>query len=133
MQQLLFHLWGDFIFQTHWMARKKVDFDTEGWMACLLHCFLYSFMFITIASDKAMFIIFITHFIIDKFRLAKYVIAVKNSLNIDHMGLISLKWFNSNSGFPKETPLWLSTWLLFIVDNVIHVTINYYAMLSYPK
>lgn len=115
MLQLLFHLWGDYITQNHWMASKKVLFTAEGWRACLIHCLLYSMPFIAIADNYALLVIFGTHFIIDKFRLAKYLIQLKN-------------WCFTPTGFPEGTPPFLSVWLLFITDNILHVTINYLAI-----
>ncbi len=116
MLQLLFHLWGDYIFQNSWMATKKVIFTTEGWAACLIHCILYTipFCFLT-SSEVAVSVIFSTHFIMDKFRLAKYVCQIKN-------------WCFTPTGFSIETPAYLSLWLLFITDNIIHVTINYLSL-----
>lgn len=115
MLQLLFHLWGDYITQNHWMANKKVLFTREGWEACLIHCVLYSVPFFWIASSEALCVIFITHFLIDKFRLAKYLIKLKN-------------WCWNDSGFPDGTPAFISVWILFIVDNILHVTINYLSI-----
>jgi hypothetical protein len=115
MLQLLFHLWGDYITQNHWMANKKVLFTKEGWLACLIHCVLYSIPFSFIASPTALAVIFGTHFLIDKFRLAKYVNQFKN-------------WSFTPTGFPEGTPPFLSIWLLFIVDNILHVTINFAAL-----
>jgi hypothetical protein len=116
MLQLLFHLWGDYMTQSHWMANKKVLFTKEGWLACLIHCTLYSIPFVFIASTAALSVIFSTHFIIDKFRLAKYFNQVKN------------RAFTS-TGFPESTPPYLAVWLLFITDNIIHVTINYLSLI----
>jgi hypothetical protein len=62
-----------------------------------------------IASQSAVAVIFTTHFLIDKFRLAKYVNQIKNGVKTD-------------TGFPTETPPWLAVWLLFITDNILHVT-----------
>ena len=52
----------------------------------------------------------------DKFRLAKYICQVKN---------LEFKGIN---GFGDTTPIWLSTWLLIIVDNILHITINYLSI-----
>lgn len=113
MLQALCHLWGDYIFQNSWMANKKTLFTFEGWMACLIHCITYTLPFLLITTDPLkIFIIFSTHFVIDKFRLAKYFCQFKN-------------WQFTPTGFSQETPAFIATWLLFIVDNIIHVTINY--------
>lgn len=113
MIQLLLHAWGDFITQNHWMATRKVLFTKEGWLACSIHCILYSIPFAFISSTEALCVIFITHFIIDKFRLAKYVQMVRN-------------WHFKGNG--TNAPDWLGVWLMFITDNIIHITINYLAI-----
>lgn len=111
--QLLFHLWGDFIFQNHWLATKKVLLTKEGWLACLIHCVLYSIPFLFIASENAMWVIFGTHFLIDKFRLAKYIQMIRN-------------WHFKGNG--TDAPDWLGVWLMFITDNILHITINFLAL-----
>jgi hypothetical protein len=117
MIQALLHLWGDYILQNHWMATKKVLNTPEGWLACWIHCLLYAWpfwIFLDI-SVVAILVIFSTHFLIDKFRLAKYLQMVRNG------------YFKGN-GTPESAPLWLSTWLMFITDNILHVTINFIAI-----
>jgi len=115
MLQFLFHLWGDYIFQTHWMALNKTKNTLVGWLACLTHCVIYTIPFAFIGSLNAVLIIFITHFLIDKFRLAIYLVRLKNSSF-------------TPSGFPESTPDYLSFWLLIITDNTLHVTINYLSL-----
>ena len=117
MLQLLLHAWGDYITQNDWMATNKVKFTLKGWIACFLHALIYSLPFLFIASKEAAFIIFITHFAIDKFRLAIYLVKLKN-------------WcFASPTGFPAEVPAFLTVWLIIIIDNIIHITINYFSIL----
>lgn len=118
MQQLLFHFIGDYILQNNWMASNKTKMSTEGHLACIVHCLLYAIPFAFIASPAALIVIFLTHFFIDKYRLAAYVCSLKNG-----------RWFNtSNNGAPSETPAFISVWVMIIVDNIIHVTINYAAI-----
>ena len=115
MIQLLLHLFGDFITQNNWMAANKAKMTKEGWLACLVHCIFYSIPFIIIAGPVALFTIFSTHFLIDKFRLARHVCRLKN-------------WCFTETGYAEGTPGWLSTILTMIVDNMIHITINYLAL-----
>lgn len=35
---------------------------------------------------------------------------------------------NTATGFSDKTPIWLSTWLMIIVDNTTHITINYLCL-----
>lgn len=112
MEQLLAHLCGDYILQNHWMAINK----TKKTLVCLIHCCLYTlpFLFLTL-SFKVLFIIFSTHFFIDRLRLATYLIRFKNYC------------FTPN-GFPKQTPAYLSVWITILVDNTLHLTINYLSL-----
>lgn len=108
MEQLIFHLIGDYVTQNKWMAEKKVLFTIEGWVACYVHAAFYSapFYVLEVASKPAMLVIFFTHFFIDKFRLAKY-------------------WLNFvNKDFKATFPFWL----IIIVDNTFHLLINYLSI-----
>jgi hypothetical protein len=116
MIQLLLHLFGDFITQNNWMAENKSKMTLNGYVACFTHCALYSIPFAFIASPAALMVIFGTHFFIDKFRLARHVCRIKN-------------WtFNTETGYSEHTPAWLSTLLVMVVDNTMHITINYLAL-----
>ena len=75
MEQLLLHLIGDYITQTDWMAKNKIN-DIR---VASLHAIIYSlpFLFIT-HSLLALSVICITHIFIDRYRIARYVIFAKN-------------------------------------------------------
>jgi len=105
----LMHLAGDYLFQTSWMANEK----TKSFTPALIHAFIYSLAFFFITDLPWWFIIFATHFFIDRYRLAVYWIK-----------LINNGWQSKNYGYPETLPIWLSTWLLFIVDNTFHLIIN---------
>jgi hypothetical protein len=115
MIQLLLHAWGDYITQNDWMATNKTKNTTKGWLAVFIHATTYSLPFLLIGSEMAVFIIWITHLLIDKFRLAKYLLQLKN-------------WCFTPSGFPEGTPPFLSVWLLIIVDNILHITVNFLSL-----
>lgn len=120
MEQLLLHGIGDYLTQTDWMARKK----TSSWFAALLHAFVYALPFLLIGSIQAVLVIFGTHAVIDRYRLARYVIFAKNWINEP-----SIRWRDCNqTGYSNAMPDWLSVWLMIIADNVIHLTINYLAL-----
>lgn len=36
-----------------------------------------------------------------------------------------------NAGYPKDTPPWLSTWLMIFTDNTIHILINIAAIMIF--
>lgn len=118
MEQILAHLTGDYILQNNWMANKKTQNSLEGYLACFLHVLTYSLPFLLLVDNIYQFIIiFVTHFIIDKYRLAIYWIK-----------LVNWNWSSENFGFPLETPNFLSIWLIIIIDNVLHLIINYLTL-----
>ena len=115
--QLLAHLVGDFVLQSDWMANNK----SARTLATLAHagCYLLPFLLIT-TNPLTLTVIGGTHFLIDHFRLARYVVWVRN-----------LPWPGSKpwrecreTGFSAALPAHLSAWLLIIVDNTIHIAIN---------
>jgi Protein of unknown function (DUF3307) len=115
--QLVAHAVGDYVLQSDWMANEK----TKRSVAALAHVVAYSlpFMFLR-PSLAAMAVIAVTHFVIDRWRLARYVVWLKNFL-----GPGNPPWATcSATGYPAERPPWLSVWLLIIADNVLHVLIN---------
>lgn len=117
MEQLILHLVGDFVTQSDWMARYK---DKYSWPA-LCHVVMYSVPFFLIGSAAAVGVIFATHFVIDRFRLVRYLIWVKNWL--------AHPWAEcSETGFHRSTPEWLAKWLMIIVDGTLHLACNYCAL-----
>ena len=121
MEQLILHLFGDYITQTDWMATKK----TTSLPIAFVHAIVYSIPFFLITSSLLVVsIICISHAIIDHYRLARYVIFAKNWIT-DR----SLRWEDASiTGYNNHTPLWLTMWLLIIADNTMHLMINYSAL-----
>lgn len=144
MEQLILHLFGDYILQSDWMANNK----TSKSVACSVHALTYTLPFLLITNSLwALVVIGGTHFFIDRYRLAKYVVYAKNFIappsTIFYLngnestpeGAVfcavqdKYKWKNcKETGYPKETPVWLSTWLLIIADNSLHLAINYLVL-----
>jgi len=118
MEQIILHLVGDYITQTDWMANEK----TKRTWAAFVHATIYSAPFLLLTqSPLALFVIWFSHLLIDRFRLARYVIFAKNWIT-DH----SLTWEDCQAtGYPSATPPWLSVWLMIIADNTMHLAINY--------
>lgn len=117
IEQLLLHAIGDYVTQNSWMANNKTKFTIVGWISCLIHALIYGLPFLLICAPNQFALIFITHFFIDKFRLAVYWIK-----------LVNWNWKSNNHGFSDNTPVWLSTWLLIIIDNTFYITINYLSI-----
>lgn len=121
IEQLLFHMLGDYVTQSHWMAENK----TKAHLPALIHATVYSLPFFLIGSPIAVLVIWATHFLIDRYRLARYVAWAKNRLFNKSMPPLS----ECPVGYPSETPAWLSVWLLIACDNTLHICINYAALM----
>lgn len=102
------------------MATEK----THDSIWALVHAVTYTLPFTLIThSFAALAVILLSHFVIDRWRLVRYVVWFKNW------------WFGGNwsapgwwkvtaTGYPDDTPPWLAVWLMIIADNTIHVLIN---------
>jgi hypothetical protein len=124
MLQLILHLIGDYLLQSDWMALNK----TKCSKAAAAHAITYSLPFLILEPSLAAFsVICITHFFIDRFRLARYVVYARNIV------LQPKKYRNAwadcrETGYHKDVPQWLSIWLLVACDNTIHLLINWTAL-----
>jgi hypothetical protein len=103
-EQLLAHLVGDYVLQTDHMASQK----TKSFAVACWHAFVYSipFFFLSSVSCPALLVIVSTHAVIDRYPFSK------------------ASWH----GYTYDKPDWLAGWLLIIVDNIIHLVINYFAL-----
>jgi hypothetical protein len=110
--QIVAHLVGDYILQSHWMATEK----TKQSLAAAVHAFVYSLPFVLITqSVAALAVICGTHFLIDRFRLARFVVWAKNGYIAEPV---------TATGYREDVPPWLSVWLLIWADNTLHIIIN---------
>lgn len=102
------------------MATEK----TRKSFAALGHALFYGIPFVTMgASLAAWAVIVATHFAIDRWRLARFICWAKNVAFCPPSAEVS--WANCKAtGYPSDTPPWLSVWLLIIADNIMHVAIN---------
>jgi len=124
--QLVAHAVGDYVLQSDWMANEK----TKRSVAALAHVFTYALPFLFLRpSVTALAVIVGTHFMIDRWRLARFVVWAKNFL-----GPGNPPWaLCSGTGYPAGRPPWLAVWLLIIADNVMHVLINGAALRWLPR
>jgi len=149
MEQLILHLFGDYVTQSDWMAQNKA----RNSFAAFCHALAYSLPFLLIGGALPCAVIFLTHFAIDRWRLARFVVYWKNivlGLWIKR-GILPVpkspspefdavvkehyydtpRWMWSNcsaTGYPSETPPFLAVWLLIAADNTLHLAINYAAL-----
>ena len=84
------------------------------------------FLFVGLVNTRfgygvyALLVIFGTHFVIDRWHLARYVAWVKNR---PWPG--SAPWREcTQTGFHPDTPPWLAGWLVIVIDNILHIAIN---------
>lgn len=129
------------------MANEK----TKQHWAAFWHALVYSLGFVVFApSLKAGLVIFGTHFLIDRYRLARYVVWAKNAALAPSMWWWKMfgatAWQSgpicppgaevtfagatlpfsecSGTGYPPDRPAWLAVWLLIFADNIMHICIN---------
>lgn len=120
---VILHFVGDYLIQTNWMANEKIN----RWIPAIVHGVTYAIPFLLLTqSIPALLVIAGTHVVIDHYRLAKHFIWAKNLLSPGRQP--SWSEAKQNAGFPKEVPVWMSTWLMVITDNTIHVLINFAAL-----
>ena len=102
MEQILCHFFGDFVFQTNSMGRRKKG---HFWLITV-HALLYVVPFVLLTQDIGdLLIIGVTHGVIDFYRLG------------DHLPLLRGE---KSSGVPQ--------WVKIIYDQGLHWTINYFAL-----
>ena len=104
MLQLILHLTGDYVLQNDWMAINKNKYTVKGWLACLVHCFIYSGLWLVFMFPYGVCaIVFVTHFVIDKFSLGRKFCEVTKGEEPDR-------------------------WLVIVVDNTFHLICNFIAV-----
>lgn len=125
MNEGLAHLVGDYVIQSDWMARAK----TSSHIPAALHGATYAACFLPLTRDpRALAIIGGTHYLIDRYRLAKHVTWLKNQVapKGERPG-------HTATGYRGDMPDFMSVWLLIIADNVMHLAINHYTLRRFSK
>lgn len=118
--QLLAHLVGDYFLQTDWMATEK----TKRWGPAVVHGLTYAAPFLALTrSPGRLAVIAGTHAVIDRYRLAKRLVWLKEQ------GITPTSWCYPWSeagpyGYASDKPEWMAFWLMIIVDNLAHLLIN---------
>jgi len=123
MNELLAHLVGDYILQNNWEAQNK----TKKWLPALSHVVKYTAAFVPVTRNwKALAIIGGTHLVLDHYRVAIPLSWAKNNILVPSEE--KYDYTRDNAGYAPETPPWLSTWLMIITDNTLHMIINHVAI-----
>lgn len=140
--QLIAHAVGDYVLQSDWMANEK----TKKSVAALAHVVTYTLPFLFLTQNwRALLIIAGSHFIIDRWRLARYVCWLKNFLQPPTVEVTQTPYGDhdewtwnhpwsecSGTGYHQDRPAWLAVWLMIITDNLMHVSINALALRYFP-
>lgn len=109
--QLVAHAVGDYVLQSHWMATHKA----RSSVAAAIHAITYTLPFMLLTLDPvALSVIAGSHFGLDRWRLARFVVWAKNGAR----GPVTA------TGYPESVPDWLAVWLLIAADNTMHVLCN---------
>lgn len=143
---LLAHLAGDYLFQSDWMAAKK----TSKWWPAIVHGVTYTVPYVLVTrSPWALAVIGGTHILIDRFRLIKYLLWLKNQIGArrefveldkpKHVDAAEwgfprkrvdpMAWPPTETGYPAHIPAGLATALMIVADNTVHLSINFAAIL----
>ena len=133
MEQLILHGIGDFFLQSDWMALNKKKPGFVGWLAVSLHSLLYTLPFLLVTQSLiALWIIYITHLIIDRTNIIANFIWARNWvglpwIKVNDKKIINRPWAENktNFGFDTSRPVLISFWLYVICDNMSHLIINY--------
>jgi hypothetical protein len=120
--QLVAHVVGDYVLQSDWMATHKA----HQTLPAALHALAYTVPFVSLTrAPLALLLICLSHFLIDRWRLARYVAWVANRLGPPPYPA----WRDCHqTGHVPGRPEWMTHWLLVIVDNTLHVLINSQAL-----
>jgi hypothetical protein len=117
---LLAHLAGDYVLQSDWMAQEK----TKRWWPAIAHGLTYTLPYALVTqSPLALAVIMITHIVIDRYRLARHVVWLKNQL-----APAGFRPAHTATGYAETTPAFLAVWLMILADNTLHLLINTVAV-----
>lgn len=115
--QIVAHIVGDFILQSDWMAREKV----RSSFACLVHVVTYTLPFLLLTQvPETLLVIAGTHFLIDRWRLPRFLIWARNLPFPGRRPFSECK----GTGFSADTPEHLAWLLYIIIDGICHILIN---------
>lgn len=117
--QILAHLVGDYLLQSHWMATEK----TKRSAPAAIHAVAYTVPFVLLTQNPlALALIAGSHFLIDRYRIARFVNWAKNGY------FITRREPPTATGYLPDVPPFLAVWLLIISDNTLHIICNGLAL-----
>lgn len=121
---ILGHFVGDYLLQNDWMATNKWKPGWLGHKACTVHVLLYTLAVALFTSWNPLFLLVIAvpHWIIDRWSLAKYLLAWKNGQRMEDI------WKEAQPGyFLSADELKMNIWKIAFAapvyifnDNTLH-------------
>jgi hypothetical protein len=123
--EFLAHMMGDYVLQTDWMATEKLSRHD----AAAAHAVTYTACFLPVTRNwRALAVIGGTHFVIDRWRLAKYVAWAKNQA-----APARYRFPQTPTGYSPDKPDWMAVWLMILTDNTCHLLINRWALTKWAN
>jgi len=123
---VLGHLFGDYIFQNNWMAQNKKKDTIVGYIACMVHCTIYTmcvslmlYLFGYSFAIHKISLLFLSHFIPDKFDILTwwsqfYGIRTWSS-EIEH------KKYTDHATIKDSINISFGSFVSIVQDNTIHL------------
>ena len=131
-QSLLIHLVSDYWLQNDWMATNK----KKQWIPAIVHGIIYTLPFLILTrSIPALLVICITHIIIDHTNIVSRLNQIKNwNFKEDNYSFFDTVTPLKQYMIPIKDgyygrPTSIRIWLIIIQDNILHLVINYLALL----
>ncbi len=122
---ILGHVIGDYILQPRIMANKKGSQSVEGYLWCFLHCMIYTMSVCCVLKDTTpltLFIIFNSHFWIDKFSMAKYWMIILNGK--DYVKLFS----KTPDNHIDLLEMIFGSFVYIVIDNSFHILLMWWLL-----
>ncbi len=143
MSELLAHLTGDYLLQSDWMANQK----TKTHVPAAAHALTYTLPFVALTRRwQPLAVIAGTHFVIDRWRLARHVVWAKNQAA---PAAYRHHWDAHvwGTGYHREAepqdhraecqmqakPPFMGVWLMIVADNTMHGLINHWALRRWSR
>lgn len=127
MELLLGHLVGDYLLQNNWMALNKARKDLIGWLACTVHCLIYSMAVCVCTWDfriSWVLIVFLSHMVVDKFSIVGwYLHNIKGRSIKDCLDMIEFDIPGKNDVVQVS----ITCFVYIVCDNTLHLLLMFYG------
>ncbi len=123
------HLVGDFLCQNDWMALNKTKPGWMGTLAALVHCIIYTVAMCEVMQDwraSWMALVFLSHYPIDRYRLADYLIKWKGNKTVTAF-LDNRHWNDDHQVRTLAIEAGFNAVVYVAIDNTLHLLIMYYG------